>query len=129
MPRYYRHLDGCPKNTPIKCLVEFQDDMLTVVAFWFECPLHKSARGVRTDQQQFEEIQKTMHAREGVRKRMKELLALDKEHPGVDWETLDDGNIVIKSGATGQQRTTLRNAAASILATKPMGFGKTLSVE
>lgn len=102
---------------------------MTVMAYWFECPYHKALRGTRTDQQHFDESAKSMYAREAVRARVKELLGLNKEHPGVDWRTLDDGNVVVTSGATGQQRTTLRTAAASILLQKPMGFGKTLTVE
>lgn len=129
MARYYRHLDCCPNSTPIKCLVEMQSDMMTVVQYWFECPLHKSLRAGRNDQAQFNESLKSMYAREAVRARVKELLALNKDHPGVPFANLDDGGVSVISGVTGQQRTALRNAASTILLSKPMGFGKTLTVE
>lgn len=113
------------------CRIEIEPDWSGLVQFVRLCSHHQSLRtGGMSDANLFTAIMQSSRVKERARAAAKLELALDKEHPGLPYRVLADGNISIVSGVTGPTRTRVRTAVSTAILTvnRPTGTS-TVSVE
>ena len=120
-------LDDCP-GEPCQFEIDSACQFVNVIRY---CPLHQSAKNTgMTDQQVWDDMRKTGRDREAVRYKVKTLLGLDKQHPGVWFRTETDGMVTIGINRLGVKMpewpnkiTTLTSNIDPTLLTKVRLYG------
>lgn len=108
------HPDFCTSNPG--CEIEIKPDWSGPVAYRKTCAHHASLKtGGLTDDQVFQAMLQSSRVKEAARAVAKEMLGLDKEHPGLPYTVDTAGNFTVQSGAVGSIRTAIRNSVATEL--------------